>query len=151
MQEVSIKGNELGDEGVKLLCEALKDRKGGACPLLTALLFTSYVLGRCSLLRMAAPLVSHACLALYAAWLACCCLGAPPTRWPATIPAGPSAVLMWQHPLSVSSAAACGLEQEMMDGPRWVPGFQHKCWLSQLLPSHNSHVDPLRLVLHLFP
>ena len=30
LQELTIKGNELGDEGVKVLCEALKERKGGA-------------------------------------------------------------------------------------------------------------------------
>ena len=29
-QELSIKGNDLGDEGVKVLCEALKERQGGA-------------------------------------------------------------------------------------------------------------------------
>lgn len=29
MQELSIKGNELGDEGVKAICSALKERGGG--------------------------------------------------------------------------------------------------------------------------
>lgn len=29
LNELHIKGNDLGDEGVKALCEALKERKGG--------------------------------------------------------------------------------------------------------------------------
>jgi hypothetical protein len=32
LQELYIKGNELGDEGVKAVCEALQGHKGGCAP-----------------------------------------------------------------------------------------------------------------------